>query len=171
MDKLLVGGETACRRGELSEILVGKCRHAFRDFDAAATGNALGLGFLSRHRVVFDFPNSAVYLAPGSRFDQSFSENRSGIHVYKSKRGLFVGYVTPRSPGYAAGVRPGHRIVKIDGQPTGGMSLYTARRKLCDPRDGTRLETDPPIGAGTVALHNARRADAALPEDGVRGRK
>ena len=50
---------------------------------------------------------------------------------------LFVDRVVPDGPAATAGIRPGDRILTIEGTPTRGMSIADAARRLRGPTDAS----------------------------------
>lgn len=80
-------------------------------------------------------PHSA-YLPPKEfqEFEEELDQQFGGvgIHVLLDPKTQQLTVVTPLygSPAYQAGVRAGDRIIRIDGQPTQGMSLQAAAGRL-----------------------------------------
>ncbi len=102
----------------------------------------LGMGFLSRHLVTFDFPNNMMYLKKGKNFDKPSSINvkipliagcllESENHVISS--------VDPNGPAYQKGVRNGDILIKICDQDISNMSFIEFFRFITQfsaPEDG-----------------------------------
>jgi hypothetical protein len=98
--------------------------------DAAFTENsdsALGLAFLSRHLVTFDFPNGKMYLKKGKYFDRpsdTYLSFKSFNFVLRlNHNNIFVSSVDPNGLAYEKGIRQNDIIVKIDGQDVTSYSL------------------------------------------------
>lgn len=78
----------------------------------------LGVRFLSRHVVTFDFPNGKMYLKKGKRFDQPSDfhvglENL-GFVLHRKGNHILVVSVDPDGPAQAKGIRPDDMLLKID---------------------------------------------------------
>lgn len=95
--------------------------------------NNLGVAFLARYVVTFDFPNSVVYLKPGKEFAAPDRLDTSGINMTRQRNELVVASVKYDAPGAIAGVRRGDLILQIDGDLTTGWSLYRAHRVFARP--------------------------------------
>jgi C-terminal processing protease CtpA/Prc len=58
-------------------------------------------------------------------------------HATDTDAALFVDRVVPDGPAAAAGIRPGDRILRIEGITTEGMSVADAARRLRGPTDAS----------------------------------
>jgi PDZ domain/Aspartyl protease len=98
-----------------------------------ASGNQsiLGLGFLSRFRVTFDFPKKVMYLRPGANSDKPDLWDKSGVGVLAKNGKPVVGWVCADSPGEKAGVKPGDVLLRVGGVQAGTGSLFELRNALC----------------------------------------
>lgn len=86
--------------------------------------NILGLGALCRFNVVFDFPQSAIYLSPSSRFDAPETFNRSGLHGLRRRPNeVVIDAVDPDSPAMKAGVRVGDILKRVKNEKTTETTL------------------------------------------------
>lgn len=90
------------------------------------TQNRLGLGYLSRFDVVFDFPRSIAVLNKGPDFDRDFPNDWTGLHIIKSEGGIFVESVEEGSIAEKYGLDEGDRIVSISGRNIEGCTLFSA---------------------------------------------
>ncbi len=93
--------------------------------------NVLGLGYLSRYIVTFDFPNQTMYLHKGKMFDLSDGTDRSGLSICRRAGKTFVSDVSWLSPAWWSGIRPDDVILKIEENCSNLTSLYSLRRLLC----------------------------------------
>jgi hypothetical protein len=96
-------------------------------------GNALGLGYLSRYLVTFDFPGGAVYLRKGRAFAAVKNRDMSGINVLVESGRFVVDYAVDASPGSKAGIGSGDVIRRIDGHRADNFSLFELRKRLSEP--------------------------------------
>lgn len=84
----------------------------------------------------------ADFIAPDQReaFDAELTGEYAGIGATVSVADGVLTIVSPMedSPALRAGLRPGDRVIQVDGQPTAGLRVDEASRLLRGPR-GTRL--------------------------------
>jgi hypothetical protein len=78
----------------------------------------LGLPFLSRHVVTFDFPNNVMYLQKGKDFDKPsvppiYIQGLDFALQYSGNKAV-VSFVDPNGPAYEKGVRQNDILVKIN---------------------------------------------------------
>jgi hypothetical protein len=80
--------------------------------------SVLGMGFLSRHFVTFDFPNDKMYLKRGRYFDSpsavGFSLEDFGFSLRCRQKDIFVSEVDPNGPAYAKGMRQQDVVIRVD---------------------------------------------------------
>jgi carboxyl-terminal processing protease len=92
-----------------------------------------------------------------------------GIEITVKDRMLTVVAPIDGTPAERAGIQPGDRIVKIEGQPTKDMTLMDAVRKLRGPkgskvtisilREGSPEPMDIPLVRETIEVHSVRSKD------------
>jgi len=117
--------------------------------DGTAAGGNLGVEILRRFRVVVDYPGRRLLLAPRDDYDRPFEFNMAGLSLEQSQDGSFlIRSVVEDSPGAAAGLVRGDRIVAIDDRPleaddqAGTAALFHragARLRLTVQRGETRF--------------------------------
>jgi hypothetical protein len=83
----------------------------------------LGLRFLSRHLVTFDFPNNNIYLKKGAAFDRTndMEPKVKGLKLKgldftvrrRNEHGLYVHSIDPNGPAYEEGIRQNDIILKV----------------------------------------------------------
>lgn len=95
--------------------------------------NMLGMRFLSRFVVTFDFPNGTMYLRPGLRFAEPDVLGIQGFGVYFGGDDLIVVSVDENGPADKAGLRTNDAIEQIDGVGIAGKSLYQLQRAFEKP--------------------------------------
>ena len=80
--------------------------------------SVLGMPFLSRHLVTFDFPNHRMYLKKNEHFDKPscfyISLTKPGFVIRRKSDDIFVHSVDPKDTAYRKGVRQDDIILKID---------------------------------------------------------
>ena len=92
-----------------------------------AKGNVLGLGFLSRHVVTFDFPLSRLYLRKGRSFDKADEAGMCGVGIVRREGRIVVSDVYKNEPAAKAGVRTGDVIVKLNGRDASTYERWQIR--------------------------------------------
>ena len=92
--------------------------------------NSLGLDFLSRHLVTFDFPKGRIYLKKGSQFNKIDEEDMSGLHLLRISGKTVVHIVDEASPAGNAGIIAGDIIVKVEGKEAQSYDMGQLRQLL-----------------------------------------
>ena len=78
----------------------------------------IGFGVLSRFHLVFDYPQSALFLSPDpKRFALPFTHDRAGLRTSLIGARLRVTSISDGSPAAQAGWRPGEEIVAVNDHP------------------------------------------------------
>lgn len=108
----------------------------------------IGVGFLSRYVVTFDFPDRAMYLKKGRRFADPDLYDLSGMTVVKRDR-IIVMHVEKGSAAENAGVASGDVITRVNGIDAAHLELQQFRRILATPG---RIEVDILRGASEASL-------------------
>lgn len=104
-----------------------------RDPGLSKTDGAVGNGLLQRFTVIFDYSRRRLILEPNSSFGDPFTANMTGIGAdpYSDPtRGFEVRGVQDGSVGGTAGVRPGDRIVEINGVLCSTLTFETFHHML-----------------------------------------
>jgi len=98
----------------------------------AFAGN-IGASILCRFDVTFDYGNGVMYLKPNANFNKPFAGTIDGMSLYRPNAAtLQVTYVNPNSPAAKAGLRPGDKIVGVEGiavRPLGADDIATYEKK------------------------------------------
>jgi hypothetical protein len=80
--------------------------------------STLGLGFLSRHLVTFDFPNKRMYLKKGKTYERPpfilATLEILGFTIRPTPEAVVVESVEPNSPAEHKGIKTGDIILKVD---------------------------------------------------------
>jgi len=89
--------------------------------------SSLGMGFLRRHLVTFDFPNRQMYLKKGRYFDRPTNAHiwfeNLGLELRRQGNDIFVDSIDPNGPGYKKGIRQNDIILKVYDQDVTSYSL------------------------------------------------
>jgi predicted aspartyl protease len=108
------------------------------DYDAL-----LGLRFLRRFKVTFDYARSRLVLVPGPDVAEPETFDASGLYLCARGDGLRrfeVEEVAPGSPADQAGLVRGDVVVEVNGAPIGATTLAALRRTLSgEPGTKVRL--------------------------------
>jgi hypothetical protein len=87
----------------------------------------MGMGLLKKFDIIFDYPDSVMYLKPRSGFSRKDEHDMSGLVYYADVlddlQHIFIYQVEPGSAGEAAGLLPNDEIVGINFKPVSPMSL------------------------------------------------
>ena len=121
----------------------------------------LGVRYLRRYRVTFDFPNEHIYLVKGKRFADPDRGKMSGFQYLFKPKGIEVAFVDEKSPASVAGIhakdilvalngklvsklKPGaiHRLLDEEGKPV-RVTVGTSRKEAGLPfhAEGVRLRS------------------------------
>jgi len=112
--------------------------------------NLLGLAYLSRYKITFDFPNRVLYSRAGKAFDKPDPTDVSGLHLLRKEGATIVGRVDSDSAAEASGLEEDDIILAVDGLDADPTSLTDLRRvfrkgnrtvDVTYERHGHRLET------------------------------
>jgi hypothetical protein len=113
----------------VGSVSVGGFSHHKVYFHAGLTG-VLGLGYLSRYVITFDFPDRTMYLVKGKRFSTAEDRRRIGVALYRRNGKTLVGSVDPGSPADRGGVHRGDELLKVGDEPVERLSLFVLHRVL-----------------------------------------
>jgi hypothetical protein len=122
--------------------------------------NRVGLAYLSRYQLTFDFQQNWLYLVPGARCYAPDLFARTGIELVRKDRKVTVLYVFPDQPAFRAGVAVGDVIAAIDGENASSFSMFEIRKALSE-KDRVLLtvtrtgKTGTPSDEITVQIENA----------------
>ncbi len=86
----------------------------------------LGIELLKKFTVVFDYPDSAIYLKPNPNYKTPFEHDMSGLEYYANGDGyrhVIISRVEPGSAGDKVGLEKDDEIVAINFMPISTMSL------------------------------------------------
>jgi len=104
-----------------------------------AVQGQLGVQLLSRFWLAIDFPHDRVFAVPNADATTApFAKDRLGVMKVDDGEAFRVTFVNPRSPAEAAGIRPGDRVIALNGQPAVGLG-QDAFVALADGPPGAEL--------------------------------
>ena len=86
----------------------------------------LGIGILKRFTLIFDYPDSAIYIKPGSNINEPFEHDMSGLEYYSAGddyNHVIISRVEPGSAGDEVGLEKDDEIMSINLKPVKDMSL------------------------------------------------
>jgi predicted aspartyl protease len=95
-----------------------------------ANWSHLGLSFLSRHIVTFDFPNSRMHLKKGKEFKKTDENDMSGLHLLHISDKIVVYSVDEDSPAQKAGIKANDVILKVNDKDANTYDILELRRLL-----------------------------------------
>ncbi len=95
---------------------------------AETSSNVIGLDFLSRFRVTFDFANHQLYLAPGQLYRSPPDWNRNGLRCLRRDGEVIAELVDQGSPAEIMGMEPGDVIIEVNEVPVDEMTLWQLRK-------------------------------------------
>ncbi|MGH7223051.1 MAG: hypothetical protein ACRELF_07475, partial [Gemmataceae bacterium] len=135
----ILGGETiTVRSGRVDAISLAGFRHEKLVF-SESDENVLGLNYLSRFVVTFDFPHKAIYLKKGRQYDRPDVSDLSGLAVLRRNGQTLVLSMEEDGPAVRAGVKSQDELLKINERNAKEMSLYSIRRAFCTEGKKYRL--------------------------------
>jgi hypothetical protein len=121
------GVTTKCRVAVVSNVTFGPLDYQNMYF-LEHYFSILGMPFLSRHLVTFDFPNSRLYLKKGTRFllpdgTTQLTVVRLGLVLRRNEESVFVDSVDPNGPAYKQGIRQNDIILRVRDQGVTSFDL------------------------------------------------
>ena len=87
---------------------------------------SVGMGILKRFNLIFDYPDSAIYLKPTDNLNTPFEHDMSGLEYYAigdDFSHVFISRVEPGSAGDEIGLEKDDEIVSINFKPVSKMTL------------------------------------------------
>jgi len=136
---LTAAGTRRVRRGTLDAIRIGDDTHRALEFCELGSHSDLGIGFLSRYVVTFDFPELKLYLRRGRRFGTSDQRDLSGLGLRRVDGKTIVEGVAPESPASNAGMRKNDVIVRVGMVDAAVARLHVLRGALAVPEKDVHL--------------------------------
>jgi hypothetical protein len=131
-------GISEFRAGRIVRLRIGGREHSALKV-AEGDPSRLGLEFLSRYVVTFDFPNNRVFLKPGKRFAAEQPYDMSGLVLSRIGNDTVAIRVYDGSPADAAGLTEGQRILELDDKSVGDFTIFGLHAMLTDEGRVVRL--------------------------------
>lgn len=154
-----VNGRVESRSGNVLGLSIGSFNHSELQFDESEDQTVLGLDYLKRYTVTFDFPHSTMYLEPGRGFSKRDLQDASGLHILRIDHRATVHSVDADSPAERARIRSGDIILKVDSMYASRTRLSTLRRKLCEEGTTVSLTLE---RAGSTRVATIKLADCKV---------
>jgi hypothetical protein len=123
-------GDAVVEDGQSGVLAVGDVK-VERPVWTSGNTSALGLGFLSRYVVTFDFPKGTMYARPGANVAKPDLWNGSGLHLLHKNGAPVVELIDAGLPGEKAGVKPCDVLLRVGEVRAGTGSLFQLRKALC----------------------------------------
>jgi hypothetical protein len=100
----------------------------------------LGLNFLAKHDVIFDFANNRMFLKPRRSAGERDTKDTSGLQLAREDAVTSVVGVKADSPAEAVGISVGDRLIAIDGEESSAIRLYHIASLLARENRRVRLK-------------------------------
>ena len=126
---MTMGGTIKEREARINDLVIGSLHYRdliFSELDSSI----LGLEFLARHRVIFDFPNRKLYLEEGRDYRRHDQRDMSGLRLVKSYDQTVVESVEVGSPAEKAGLKAGDVILMVGPKLASQYDIWVFRRDL-----------------------------------------
>ena len=126
---MTMGGTIKEREARINDLSIGSLQYRdliFSELDSSI----LGLEFLARHNVIFDFPNKRLYLDEGRDYRRRDERDMSGLRLAMSYDKTVVYSVEVGSPADKAGLKAGDVIVMVGPKLASQYDIWVLRRDL-----------------------------------------
>jgi predicted aspartyl protease len=131
------GGARRTREVRIDSFSIGPLKYQGLVF-GQGNMSRLGLSFLSRHVVTFDFPDNSIYLKAGKEFDKTDEIDMSGLHLLRTSNETVVHSVDEGSPAKKAGIQADDVIIRINNKGSDAYEMWEVRR-LLKSKDGDKI--------------------------------
>ena len=108
-------------------------------FTSQYVAGNVGAGVLKRFNIIFDYPHQQMIFERNANYGQPDVFDRSGMWLNLSGEAFEVMYVIADGPSAKAGLKPGDRIIAVDGRPASEVSLPALRTRFKSEPPGTRM--------------------------------
>lgn len=132
-----VAGDVRGDRGRISSLALGPFAH--EDIRISRIHeSSLGLRYLSRFRMILDFPGKAVYLRKSASYDKAEPAATSGLMLKWVEGEILVESIRKGGAGEAAGLKPRDVLVRINDKSAAAYDPF-ALRQLLTSEAGLRI--------------------------------
>lgn len=135
-----VKGEIEDRTGYVEQITLSEFSHRRIRLDRDPM-SALGLRYLSRFLLRFDFPNNTMYVSAGARYAERDSVATSGMAILQIAGQKVVYATEPGRAAERAGLRWGDVIEKVDGKAATTLDIFDLSKVLTS-EPGRQVEVE-----------------------------
>ena len=115
----------------------------YRNNDAYGQFGIIGNRLWQNFRVTFDFQRKKMWLErtveKGKEEPDEAEHPTLGITIRTDGTNVFLETVPPNSPASKLGLRPGDRLISIDGVPTDRLTTTQVANLLANPKKEIRL--------------------------------
>jgi len=124
-----LGGDINVREARIKNLSIGSLEYEDLIFMECKM-STVGLPFLSRHIVTFDFPKKKIYLRKSKSFDMPDEADMSGLGLFRYSNKTIVWSVRRGSPAHKADIRPRDIILKVGNENAEKYELWQIERLL-----------------------------------------
>jgi hypothetical protein len=124
-----LGGMVQGDAGYLDRLALGPFTHEHLRV-ARVNVSSLGLRYLSRYRVLFNFPGKTAYLAQGEGFRKQEPRATSGLNLTWIEGDVVVASVLKQGPGAEIGLKPQDVLVRVNGKDAAEYDHFALREVL-----------------------------------------
>lgn len=128
-----LGGVVAIRVAECDGITLGPFRHDHLIVDDTKTDNKLGIGYLQRFAIVFDFPDSTMYIRPSKAYNRRDAQLLGGFDLIRLDGKTVLVGIEPNGEAAAAGLEEFDQLEFVDGIAAKSKSVYSLIRLFTEP--------------------------------------
>jgi hypothetical protein len=128
-DAITPAGRIHVKAGRLDNLSIASFEHESTRV-VRGSENAIGLRYLSRFTVTFDFPEEALYLRKGKRYSKPDAGATSGLVLRRIDGLVVVDSVPEDSPAQKAGILAQDVILEIDGKDVAHHDFFSLREIL-----------------------------------------
>lgn len=126
---ITAAGQLRGKAGKLASFALESFSHRDLRFERLNT-SALGLRYLSRFRVTFDFPKKMAYFRKGAHYSDPDPSATSGMTLNRIDGKTTVESVMKDGPADRAGLRPNDVLVEINGKDASSFDFFSLRQLL-----------------------------------------
>ena len=124
------------------------------DADRYVSGN-VGIGILSQFNLIFDYSRQRIIFERNRNYGKKDVYNRTGLQLKQDGAGWDVINTVPASPAAEMGIKPGDKIVAINGKDASRLTsdeLYTLFRQEVGTKIAFAIQSTPGLHTVTLSL-------------------